>query len=243
MKVYEYQDFNEAFYEFNRKVLTEPIVEYLNTTMGGMSQVMVKVKSSKCDKIDLGKLGYSPRKWDHLIKNYLGSDKIDELKNMGVGVSGLSTGMDFLRKTIGNGACMREIVINREKRKKPWTSITVIWRTTELQRRWAADLILIHRMMELIPNSEFKEINLYMVSAYQSAMYIIPFMESIFGIKREQLAVSSYHKVITTREDKYFKPEVSPHKMLDSGERLVELYKEIKAGKVLDSLTVRDLKL
>jgi hypothetical protein len=233
MPNFKFKDFNEAYFKLNKMILEDPeYIQYLNTTMGGIDQLKLTIKSPLCDKIDLGILGYKQQKWTHLIRTYLGEDKVQELQTLGLDIGGLSVGFDFLRKTSHNGACMREIILNRQKRKKPWDSITIVWRTTELQRRWAADLILISRIIELIPNTDFKTINLYMVSAYQSAMYIIPFVEKVFGVRIEDLDPDHFYtKVIITREEKYYKPEKSPHSLLASGDRLVQIYKDIKKGK------------
>lgn len=245
MLTLEYQDFNEAFFHLNRLILKKPeLIDSVNITMGLINGVHITVKSSQCNKIDLGALGYKYQKWTHLISTYLGSKKIEELKSLGTNIGGLSVGFDFLRKDTHNGACMREIILSREKRGKPWDRVTIVWRTTELQRRWAADLILIHKMLELIPNTNFKSIELYMVSAYQSAMYIIPFVDSVFGMRISELDPNNkYTKVIITREQKYFIPDTSPHSLLASGDRLVTLYKRLKAGYGLPRITANELTL
>lgn len=240
-----YKDFNEAYLELNREILRNPsLVEYLNTTMGGIDQICLEIESPKCDKIDLGALGYKQNKWDHLVKTYLGPDKVEELQHFGENIGGLSAGFDFLRKTTHNGACMREIIISRHKRGKPWDTITVIWRTTELQRRWAADLILISRIMELIPNSDFKRIQLQMATAYQSAMYIIPLVTPVFGMKIKDLDPNHFYtKVIITREKKYYIPDTCPHSMLASGEKVVDLYKAYQRGETIPRVGYEHCKL
>ena len=238
----EYPDFNTAYMELNREILQNPhLVEYLNTTMGGIDDISIKVSSPQCDRIDLGALGYKKNKWDHLVKTYLGPEKVEELKHFGEKIKGLSAGFDFLRKTTSNGACMREIIISRHKRGRPWDTITVVWRTTELQRRWAADLILIYRIMELIPNSNFKTINLKLTTAYQSAMYIIPLVSPVFGLKISDLDPNHFYtKVIITREKKYYIPEHSPHNMLSSGQKVVDLYKAYERGEDLPKITYKE---
>lgn len=241
----KYKNFNEAYYETNRLLLKEPShIEYLNITMGSLDNLFIRCESTQCDKIDLGALGYTKGKWTHLLGTYLGAAKVKELRNLGVRVTGLSVGFDFLRKSTGNGACMLGMVLSRERRKTPWTRATIVWRTTELQRRWAADLILIHRMLELIPNANFKHIDLCMLTAYQSAMYVIPLLEPVFNIKPEELDPDHFYtKVILTRMDKYFIPDKSPHRMLSSGERMVKLYKDYQEGIIPEPITVEDCKL
>ena len=241
----EYSDFNQAYYELNRMILLNPhLVQYLNTTMGSIDGIEIECKTSKCDEIDLGALGYKQGKWNHLVNTYLGKDKIYELRSLGTQTKGLSVGFDFKRKSTGNGSCMREIILSRTKRGKPWETITVIWRSTELQRRWAADLILLARIIELIPNSKFTKIKLYLTTCYQSAMYIIPLVEPIFGLKIADLDPNHFYtKVIITREAKYYKPESSPHTLLASGDRIVDLYKQYERGEKLPSIMYKDCTL
>ena len=241
----EYKDFNEAYYHTNRLLLQNPeLIGYRNATMGCLDNVFITCESTKCDKIDLGAIGYTRSKWTRLLSTYLGPGKIEELKQLGTKVSGLSVGFDFLRKTSGNGACMLSIVLGRERRKTPWTKATIIWRTTELQRRWAADLILIHRILEQIPNTEFERIDLYMASAYQSAMYVIPILKPVFGIVSSELDPDHpYTDMIIHREKKYYKVDENSHKMLASGERMIKLYKDYEKGIIPDPITVEDCKL
>lgn len=241
-----YKNFNDAFLGINRDIMKKPrmFINALNTTMGMVKPMMINCETSQCDQIDLGALGYKPGKWSHLVKTYLGPEKIEELKHLGENCGGLSVGFDFLRKTTHNGACMREIIISRHKRKKPWDTINVFWRTTELQRRWAADLILISRIMELIPNSDFKEIHLWLPTSYQSAMYIIPLVTPVFGMRIEDLDPNHFYtKVIITREKKYYIPDTCPHNMLSSGEKVVELYKAYQRGDKLPKITYKECKL
>ena len=239
----EYKDFNEAYYKINRLLLQEPDhIQYRNTTMGGLDNLFITCKSTNCDKIDLGALGYKQGKWTHLINTYLGADKVEELKNLKG--TGLSMGFHFLRKSTGNGACMLGIVISRQRRKKLWTKATIIWRTTELQRRWAADLILIHRMLELIPNSEFDQIDLYMATAYQSAMYVVPALEPVFDIDAKDLDLdNSYTNMVVNRKERYYDAKDVPHKMLASAQKLVDLYKDYQAGDIPEPIMVKDCKL
>jgi hypothetical protein len=242
----EYKDFNEAYIQLNRLILQKPhLVEYLNTTMGGLDNIFLTIQSSTCDKIDLGALGYKKQKWAHLVRTYLGN-RVSELSSLGLKVKGLSAGFDFNRKETGNGSCLREILISRRKRNKPWDTITVVWRTTELQRRWAADLIFVHRIMELIPNSNFTKVQLYMNTAYQSAMYIIPLVKPIFGLNIADLDPKHFYtNVIITREKKYYKPlaKDQPHKLLASGQKIVDLYKQYESGTKLEKLDYKSCKL
>lgn len=240
----EYPDFNTAFFQFNREILLHPeMVEALCNTMGGLHQVVMEVRSPQCDQINLGDLGYEAGKWRHLVATYLGPEKVEELKHLGEGVTGLSYTFDFLRKKSHNGSCMVTFTISRDKRKTPWNTVTVNWRTTELQRRWGADLILIARMAELIPNANIIRFQFQMVSAYQSAMYVVPALH-LFHVKPEDLNRDHpYTKLILRRKELYYDPDESPHKMLGSAQRLIDFHHRIQSGEKAPTITYKECKL
>lgn len=240
----EYPDFNTAFFQFNREILLHPeMVEALCNTMGGLHQVIMEISSPQCDRIDLGALGYAKEKWAHLVRTYLGPEKVEELRHLGEGVTGRSYTFDFLRKKSHNGSCMTSFTISRDRRKTPWNTVTVSWRTTELQRRWGADLILIARMTELIPNANITRFQFQMVSAYQSAMYVIPALH-LFHVRPKDLNPDHpYTKLILRRKELYYDPDVSPHKMLGSAQRLIDFYHRVMGGWDPPKITYKECKL
>lgn len=231
----EYKDLNEAYLGVNRLILEDPDkhLDYMENTRGVLEDLFITVKSTNCDQIDLGALGYKANKWGHLIRTYMDLKKFKVFQELCKTSKGVSIGFDFNRKETGNGSCMRELILTRTTRGKVWTGARIIWRATELQKRWAADLILVHRMLEAIPNSDFKEITIYVVSAYQSAMYVIPLVEPIFGVKMENLdpEKNKYWKTIRYREQKYYQFD-SPVQKLSPARIMQEVhYANLKGEK------------
>lgn len=240
----EYKNFDEAFFEFNREILLNPgLIEAMCNTMGGLHQVIMEIPSPKCDRIDLGMLGYNEGKWRHLVGTYLGPEKVEELRHLGEKVTGLSYTFYFLQKSTHNGSCMTSMDISRDKRGTPWNTVTVKWRTTELQRRWGADLILIARMAELIPNANITRFQFQMTSAYQSAMYVVPNL-GYFGVKAKNLdPKAQYTKMVLRRKELYYDPDKSPHKMLASAQRLIEFHKKLQSGWEPPKITYKECTL
>lgn len=240
-----YRDFSEAYFELNRDILLHPEqIDYMENTRGVIEDLFITIDSYDCEKVDLAPLGYSPKKWDHLVKTYLDLEKLREFYKSCETSKGVSIAFDFNRKTTGNGSCMREIILTRHSRKKPWSKATIIWRATELQKRWAADLILIHHILKLIPYSEIKEIEFYVVSAYQSGMYVIPLVENLFGIEMKSLDPKAhpYWKVIRYRNDKYFQPD-SPRQKLSPAWRMQDVAEAFRQGKEFTPITYKKFKL
>lgn len=232
MRGYNFKDFNQAYHEINKIVLLEPknIVDFYTATLSYTKDLIVEVNSTKCDKIELGNLGYKPGKWKHLLDSYVGPELIERLKNIDCREGGLTPGIDFKRKKTGNGSCLREIILGKEKRKKEWTEATIIWRTTELQKRWACDLVLIHRLLELIPDSNFTKITLIMPYAYQSAMYVVPLVEPVFGIKLKDVKLDHPHgKEVHRCHQKYYLID-SPRQKLSVHWKLQDLQKLYLTG-------------
>lgn len=240
-----YRDFSEAYFELNRDILLHPEqIDYLENTRGVIEDLFITIESSDCEKVDLAPLGYSPKKWDHLVKTYLDLEKLKGFYKSCETSKGVSIAFDFNRKTTGNGSCMREIILTRHSRKKPWSKATIVWRATELQKRWAADLILIHHILSHIPNSNITGIEFYVVSAYQSGMYVIPLVENLFGIDMESLDPQAhpYWKIIRYRNQKYFQPD-SPRQKLSPAWRMQDVAEAFRQGKEFTPITYKNFKL
>lgn len=235
MRTFKYKTFTDAFYKLNRWILrNSEKLDYCTSTMSHLGNFCVETTSDSCEGIDLAKLGYGTGKWGHLIRSYLKEGKVDELRTLGTNVSGLSCGFDFSRKTEGNGACIRELILTRENRKGPWTGITIIWRTAELQKKWAADLILMNKIIEIIPNTNIQKFNLVFASAYQHTMYTVPLVDTVFGVDWKHIdpKVSSHARDLVKSKQNYFNihEKKRTKRMLATGERMFEFYKKQKLG-------------
>lgn len=240
-----YGSFSEAYLSLNKDILQHPEqIDYLENTRGVIEDLFIKVDTTECEKIDLAPLGYSPKKWGHLVRTYLDLEKFKEFLHLCEISKGVSIAFDFNRKTTGNGSCMREIILTRKSRKKPWGKVRVIWRATELQKRWAADLILLHHIISKIPNANIECIDFYVVSAYQSGMYVIPLVESIFGVKMKNLDPTKhpYWRVIRYRNDKYYQ-EDSPRQKLSPAWRMQDVQQALRDGTPFEPITYKNFEL
>lgn len=220
------------------------MLSHRRSTQGFIEDLTMKVSSFKCTKIDLGPLGYHRRKWEHLLRVYLDIPKLEEFYEQLEKSRGLSIAFDFNRKDSHNGSCLRELIFTRPNQNKPWTSVKIIWRATELQRRFAADLILLNQILTHTPYCEIKDITLYIAQAYQSAMYIVPLLEPQFGVKVKDLKDSrdGHLSTIYKRWEKYYQADSPPQK-LSCNLRMQELHQDILKGKKFDKLTTKNLKI
>lgn len=191
MKVRKYKNFDEMFLRLNQEILLYPydMLDYTTGTLGYMDNVFVACKSWDCN-LDLGNFGYKKNKWGHLLKTYINYDKLLKFKEELSTATGLSYTFNFNQKEINNGSCLIAIVLTRKERKKPWTKCNVVYRTTELQRRMAADLCLIHTFIKELPECcEIERVTFYMAQSYIHANFINGYFD-YFKVPYEDLEPS-----------------------------------------------------
>lgn len=240
----KYKDFEDSYLSLNKEILLFPdIINFETASMGIIKDLFIEVDNKNLGNLDLGSIGYKKEKFKNLINVYLGNEKIEELKNLGKNIKGLIYGFDFKRKNTNNGSCLREILISREKRNKPWDTITIIWRTTELQRRWLADLFLIYKIIEIIPNSDFKKIKMILPYCYQSAMYVIPLIKPIFNIEMKEIEKNKnnpYIKNLLYRYNNYYL-NFPKTKVLKNMENNIKLFKDYQKNIKPEKIKIEDL--
>lgn len=188
MKVRKYNDFDEMFLKLNQELLTKPyeMFDYVNGILGYMDNVFIGCRKWDCN-LDLGNFGYKKNKWGHLLRTYIDYDNLLQFRETLKTISGLSYTFYFNQKKVNNGSCLLAIVLSRKDRKKPWTRVNVIYRTTETQRRMAADLALIHAFIKELPDCcEIERVTFYMAQTYTSAMVINGYYD-YFGIPYDSL--------------------------------------------------------
>lgn len=206
MKVRKYNDFDDMFLKLNQEILLDPyeMLDYTNGILGYMDNLFVACKNWNC-KLDLGNFGYKKNKWGHLLKTYINYDELLKFHEKLKTSTGLSITFYFNQKQINNGSCLIAIVLSRKDRKKNWTRCNVIYRTTETQRRMAADLCLIHSFIKELPECcDIERVTFYMAQTYTSAMVINGYYE-YFGVPMENLDYSHpWIKALIDAHDRSF---------------------------------------
>lgn len=245
MRVYEFEDFNEAYFEFNRLVFTDPVehVHDIFIAMAGFKNLVIETKSTNCDKIDLGAVGYRSGKWGHLLNRYLGKEKLHELRHFGTDVTGISVSFDFKRHNHGNGGCLLTMVLSREKHKGPWTEATFTWRSVHIDKKWPADLILIHKMLKRIPNTDIKKVTMIFHYGYVALAYAHPIAKNVIGVDPEILRgkVDPFSKSYIMFLDNYMYE--LKKKALATGIRAYELFQDYENGIIPEPIYEKDLRL
>lgn len=206
MLVKKYNNFNDLYYRLNRMFLLHPEkIEIILSDSGYINDVVIKSKSYYCN-LDLADFGYKRNKWKHLLNTYIDYEHLLDFKNKLTKVSGLAYTFYFKHKKVNNGSCLISIVLTRDKRHGKWNHAKVFYRVTEIQRRMAADLVMLNRFFtELDPEvCEIQDVTFYMAQCYCSAKFINGFYD-YFDVPRESLDYS-YQWINQLKKDyeKYF---------------------------------------
>lgn len=179
MIVKAYKDFTNLFYEINNDIIFN-IDEYYDGNTGTnfyMKPMILKCFSSDCD-LNLGDFNYSLIKMKYLVNNYIDLEELKDFRNHLKNSTGTSLTYYFKTKkpkkgtTTDNGPCLLNVVLTRLSRKSKWNRCFINYRTTEINRRFGADLILFNKFIQELPDiCDIQEIYLNLPKAYLNLRY------------------------------------------------------------------------
>jgi len=244
MLVKHYKDLDELFLKLNQGFLENPdeYITYTQSIQGYNDNVLLTCESHKCS-LDLGMFGYKSGKWPHLLRTYIDWEQLEQFKAKLSKASGMSLTYYFKQKQVNNGSCLLNVVITRKKRKGPWTKINMNWRTSESQRRFAADLVLVHHFINELPECcQIDDIAFYFNQIYCSGMFINGYFD-FFGIPRKGISKSKHpwHKSLMSNYERFFKTvdQIHSYKAL---QRMQHLYFKIEKFPAIpiESLSIKD---
>lgn len=213
MLIEKYKNFDDMYMNLNRKFLLEPeIITNILSDSGYVENAVIGCKTSKCS-LDLSTFGYTMGKWGHLLKTYINYDNLLTFYDKLHKVSGISYTFYFNQKKVNNGSCLISVVLTRKNRNSKWTGMKVFYRVTETQRRMAADLVMLNRFVNELPEDvcDIQNVIFYCAQIYCSAKFINGFYD-YFGISRDELDYS-HQWINQLRKDyeKYFQPDSKIH--------------------------------
>ncbi|MBO7695471.1 MAG: hypothetical protein J6T10_22830 [Methanobrevibacter sp.] len=213
MLVEKYKNFDEMYLKLNQKFLTNPdIITSVLSDSGYVENVVIGCKSYDCT-LDLSTFGYTMGKWGHLLKTYINYENLLNFYEKLRTVSGTSYTFYFNQKKVNNGSCLISVVLTRKNRNQKWSGMKVFYRVTETQRRMAADLVMLNRFVNELPEDicDIQSVVFFCAQIYCSAKFINGFYD-YFGIPREKLDYS--HKWINQLKkdyERYFQPDSKIH--------------------------------
>ena len=240
----EYDDFSDLFYSLNYDLIwfMKDYEEGNTGTNYYLKPMILKSNSSKCD-LNLGDFNYSLVKLKYLINNYIDVEELKSFMNHLENCTGTSLTYYFKTKkpkrgtTTDNGPCLLNIVLTRTSRKSTWNRCFINYRTTEINRRFGADLILFSKLLEELPKCcKIEEIYLILPKAYLNLRYattqlnidslnenielhkkLIKEYNQMSDKDRKHSSYKSKHKIerILRGEEKADKVDISDYKILE----------------------------
>lgn len=209
----KYKNFDEMYMKLNQKFLTHPeIITSILSDSGYVENAVIACKSCDCT-LDLSTFGYTMGKWGHLLKTYIDYDNLKTFYEKIRTVSGTSYTFYFNQKKVNNGSCLISVVLTRKNRNAKWSNMKVFYRVTETQRRMAADLVMLNRFVNELPEDicDIQTIVFFCAQIYCSAKFINGFYD-YFGIPRESLDYShQWIKQLGKDYERYFQPDSKIH--------------------------------
>lgn len=160
----KYKDFDELFLDINKKIIESPenYIENINWNQCYLPFSIFECDSYNCN-IDIGLLGYTENKIKMLIKTYIDFEKYYKFKEHLYTCKGTSLTLYFKNikpkqgTTGNNGPCIISMVFTKKYRgDKYFSEVNIYYRTTEINRRFYADLCLFYLIMKEMPEDIVK---------------------------------------------------------------------------------------
>lgn len=247
MKVYENLD--QAWKDINKEFLVRPheIIEYERGAQGFVEDLIFKVKSPTTT-IDLNSVAFTAgNKWSHLIRSYIEPQEYREFWENVLSSRGTSLQFRFKHREGPNGPCLIALVLTRPASGVPWTKAKMFWRTAELQRKWAADLVLIHNIFREVPEEakdmiQIEEITCVLAQAFQSWRQVGPLIYHFCEYDELEKEHSYTQKVITSME-KVYDSDPQPAIKFAPVRRMQKYHLSRKEGTLPEAVMPEDLSI
>lgn len=220
MRIESYRNFDELFYQFNRKVLLNPseCIDSVRQTMGYIDNLVFKCSSYDCT-LNIGDFGFKKAKFYKSVSQLINKDDYVQFKKE---LSGNSKNciLSFNQKP----GTMIGLVMKRVDTRYKFNCCTVFFKNADVQKDFAVNLVLLNRIFTDIKEyCDVKEIVLIISQATLSAQYINGYLD-FFDLGYEEL--DQEHPFIKTMigiKNNYFsdKTKLSTYNSL---RRMQEMY-------------------
>jgi len=154
-----YNTFDELFLDINKKIIEEPdkYIEDIGANQCYLPFAVFETNTCECG-INLNKLCYTASKIKILSRTYINKEVLHNFKEhlkicKGTSLTYYFNNVKPKQGTTGNnGPCIISIVFTKKDRKdKYFTEANIYYRTTEINRRFYADLVLFNLFMKEMP--------------------------------------------------------------------------------------------
>lgn len=159
-----YKDFTELFLNINKKIIENPkeYIENINWNQCYLPFSIFTCEKTDCN-INLNKLCYTASKIKTLSRVYIDKERLETFKKhlsicKGTSLTYYFNNVKPKQGTTGNnGPCIIAMVFTKKYRsEKCFSEVNIYYRTTEINRRFYADLVLFNLLMKEMPQDLIK---------------------------------------------------------------------------------------
>ena len=218
----EYKDFNQLYHDLARYPITHEKELEANKDffiIGAslyINNLIIKTESCDCN-LDLADFNYTKAKWTTLVNKYIDEHDYYLLKQRLVESTaktltfnfkihiGLSTDND---QTKNRDSCLVGLVFSRNGNKGAWTNVSIYYRTIEIFKKGAIDLLLFNRMFNDLPNLNLKEYIFHIPQGFYSSFILSELIDSpLFTIEEFKDNDSFIGKKLYNHYIRYYSPD------------------------------------
>lgn len=193
MAVYlKYQDLDDLYDNFSRLPFYkrgefgEELVDVTDTTTW-MHDVILEAGSHECS-LDMSLLNYTKVKWSTLLGKYIDLEEYLHFKEMVRKSTKKSITFNFKIHEYNRPACLISMVLVRLNHNKPWDEMKVHYRSTEIFKKFAVDLILFNRLVEELNSDcdcKISKITLFIPLLFYRADFLAELLDSGYFTQKE----------------------------------------------------------
>lgn len=207
-----YQDLDELYHNFSRLPFYgrdeygDDLVDVTDTTTW-MQDVVLEVGSHHCS-LDMSLLNYTIMKWSTLLGKYIDLEEYLEFKERVKTGTKKSITFNFKIHQYDKPACLISMVLTRLNHSKPWRELKIHYRSTEIFKKFAVDLILFNRLVEELNNEcgcRIDKITLFIPLLFYRADFLAELLESGYFTQKEFRELDErFAKKVISYYDRYY---------------------------------------
>lgn len=198
VKAKSYNSLSDMFLLLNRDIILHP-EEYVSDVPGAAAYIRPLLLSSSSTEfnMNISEMSYGSNKFNRLRNTYISQEAFIEFKEKIKKQKGCSCTFYFnqVKKKQGttsdNGPCLVAMIFTRPNKKSEWDTVDVIYRSTQLNRIFCVDLLLISKFIDEVPGGAgIKKVRFYIPQPWQSII-ILPGYFKTFGV--DETDINSDH--------------------------------------------------
>ena len=208
----KYKNLDDLYHNFTRlpfyeRDKYEGELKDLTDTTTWMEDVVLEASSPKCT-LDMSLLNYTMLKWSTLLGKYIDLEEYLHFKQMLREGKKKSITFNFKIHQYDKPACLISMVITRLNHNKPWNQMKIHYRSTEIFKKFAVDLILFNRIAKELNEDcgcEIGRITLFIPLLFYRADFLAELLGSGYFEQEEFRAIDErFARKVVSYYDRYY---------------------------------------